>query len=609
MNIQQIPSFNLKNFKPENIRNFSIIAHIDHGKSTLADRLLEMTGTLSGRQKVEQFLDKLQVERERGITVKAQTASLFYEFEGQIYLLNLIDTPGHVDFAYEVSRSLYACQGAVLLVDAGQGVQAQTMANFFLAFDQDLAIIPAINKIDMTNADPERVAGEMNKAFDIQRDDILLISAKTGIGIEKLLHAVIQRVKPPQGAADKPFKALLFDSWFDEYRGVICLIEVIDGEVKKGDIVTAAHAGHEYEVLDIGLMYPEPYATGALYTGQVGYLIAGMKTVKEASIGDTFFHSKKAVTPLPGFKPAKPMVFAGIYPIDTSDFDHIRDAIEKLTLNDPSVHVEKESSAALGLGFRCGFLGLLHMDVFKQRLEQEYNASIIVTSPTVLYKVLLTNGDEVLIENPSKFPDQVKIETVFEPMVNATIITPKAYLGTIMTLCQERRGEQKEMTYIDENRIVLRYKLPLNEIITDFYDKLKSLSAGYASFDYEQSGFEPGDLVKMNILLNGKPVDALSVIVHEEKAFYIGRQLVQKLRSVIHRQMFEVAIQAAIGSKVIARESVAALRKNVTAKCYGGDITRKRKLLEKQKEGKKKLKQIGTVELPHEAFLTVLKHE
>ncbi len=609
MNIEQIANFDLKKFTPKNIRNFSIVAHIDHGKSTLADRLLEIAGTLSGRQKVEQFLDKLQVERERGITVKAQTASLFYEYKGEIYLLNLIDTPGHVDFAYEVSRSLYACQGAVLLVDAAQGVQAQTMANFFLAFDQDLIIIPAINKIDMANADPERVAKEMNKAFDIERDDILLISAKTGIGIENLFNAIIERVKPPQGTEEQPLKALLFDSWFDEYRGVICLIEVIDGSIKKGDMVMAAHTGRQYEVLDIGLMYPEPYSTGALYTGQVGYLVSGMKTVKEACIGDTFYHAKKPVQALPGFRPAKPMVFAGIYPIDTSDFDHVRDAIEKLTLNDPSVHVEKESSAALGLGFRCGFLGLLHMDVFKQRLEQEYDASIIVTSPTVLYKVKLTNGEEVDIENPSKFPDEVKIEEVYEPIVNATIITPKEYLGTIMTLCQERRAEQKEMNYIDETRIVLRYKLPLNEIITDFYDKLKSLSAGYASFDYDQAGYEPADLVKMNILLNGKPVDALSVIVHREKSFYVGRQLVQKLRNVIHRQMFEVAIQAAIGAKVIARESVSAMRKNVIAKCYGGDVTRKRKLLEKQKEGKKKLKQIGTVELPHEAFLTVLKHD
>lgn len=609
MDIRAIANFNIKDFPADRIRNFSIIAHIDHGKSTLADRLLEVTGTISSRQKVEQVLDKLQVERERGITVKAQTASLFYEYKGIVYLLNLIDTPGHVDFAYEVSRSLYACQGAVLLVDAAQGVQAQTMANFFLAFDADLTIIPAINKIDMANADPERVANEMNKAFDTRRDEILLISAKQGIGIDALFEAIITRIKPPSGSENELFKGLLFDSWYDEYRGVICLIEVVNGSIKKGDQITAASTGESYEVLDIGLMYPEPLATGALYTGQVGYLIAGMKTVKEARVGDTFYHAKKPVQALPGFKPAKPMVFAGIYPLEASDFDMVRDAIEKLTLNDPSVHVEKESSVALGIGFRCGFLGLLHMDVFKQRLEQEYNAEIIVTSPSVLYKVKLTSGEEQIIENPSKFPDEVKIDEVYEPIVNATVITPKEYLGNIMTLCQERRGVQKEMTYMDENRIILRYTLPLNEIVTDFYDKLKSISAGYASFDYEQAGYQVSELVKMNILLNGKAVDALSLIVHTDKAYYVGRQLTEKLKEVIHRQMFEVAIQAAIGAKVIARESVSALRKNVIAKCYGGDITRKRKLLEKQKEGKKKMKQVGNVELPQEAFLTILKHE
>jgi len=609
MKISSLPNFDLKDFKPEQIRNFSIIAHIDHGKSTLADRLLETTETISSRQRHEQVLDKLQVERERGITVKAQTATLLHKHNGQYYILNLIDTPGHVDFSYEVSRSLYACQGALLVVDAAQGVQAQTMANFFLAFEQDLTIIPLINKIDMANADPERIAKEMDKAFDIKRDEILLISAKVGIGIDELLAAIIDRIKPPTGDADKPFKGLLFDSWFDEYRGVICLIEVVDGMIKKGDKITAASTGDEYEVLEIGLMYPEPLPMGALYTGQVGYLISGMKTVKEARVGDTFYHTKKPVPALPGFKPAKPMVFAGIYPVDTSDFELVRDAIEKLTLNDPSVHIEKESSVALGLGFRCGFLGLLHMDVFKQRLEQEYGVEIIVTTPSVPYRVVMLNGDIETIENPSKFPDTVKILEVQEPVINATIITPKEYLGNLLKLCQDRRGIQSEMTYLDENRLVLKYKMPLNEIITDFYDKLKSVSAGYASFDYEITGYEPADLVKMNILLNGKAVDALSIIVHEDKAFYIGRQLTQKLKEVIHRQMFEIAIQAAIGAKVIARESVSALRKNVTAKCYGGDITRKRKLLEKQKEGKKKMKQVGNVELPQEAFLTVLKHE
>jgi elongation factor 4 len=609
MNISEIQEFNLKDFTSDRIRNFSIIAHIDHGKSTLADRLLEITGTISSRVKVEQVLDKLQVERERGITVKAQTASLFYQHKGKIYLLNLIDTPGHVDFSYEVSRSLYACQGAILLVDAVQGVQAQTMANFYLAFGQNLKIVPVINKIDMQNADPERVKKELEHAFDIHSPDVLLISAKTGVGIEQLLDTIVEKIPAPMGYSSGFLKALLFDSWYDEYRGVVCLVEIIDGSVIKGDHIVSSNTGLEYEILDIGLMYPDMFSTGVLYTGQVGYIIAGMKTVKEARVGDTLYHQGQPVMPLPGFKPAKSMVFAGIYPIENSEFDSVRDAIEKLTLNDPSVHVEKESSTALGLGFRCGFLGLLHMDVFKQRLEQEYNASIITTSPTVPYKVLLTDDTEEIIENPSKFPEVVKIKEVQEPIVHATIVTPKEYLGSLIKICEERRGVQLDMSFLDEGRIVLRYKLPLNEIITDFYDKLKSLSAGYASLDYEEAGYETSDLVKMNILLNGKPVDALSIIVHKDKAYYIGRQLTQKLRKVIHRQLFEVVIQAAIGAKIIARESVAPMRKNVTAKCYGGDITRKRKLLEKQKEGKKKLKQVGNVELPQEAFLTILKNE
>lgn len=599
----------LEQFKPAQIRNFSIIAHVDHGKSTLADRLLELTGTISTRSKNEQFLDKLQVEKERGITVKAQTASLFYDYKGTTYLLNLIDTPGHVDFSYEVSRSLYACQGALLLVDAVQGVQAQTMANFYLAFEQGLTVIPVINKIDLANADTNRVLNEMKQAFDTKKEDLLFISGKTGLGVDTILPAVIDRVPCPSGSADKPFKALLFDSWFDEYRGVICLIEVIDGTVKKGDNIIAASTEHCYEVLDIGLMYPEPIPTDVLYTGQVGYIIPGMKTVKEAQIGDTFFHEKRQGIPLPGFKPAKSMVFAGIYPVESTEYENLKDAIGKLTLNDPSVHVEKESSTALGFGFRCGFLGLLHLDVFKQRLEQEYNLSIITTAPTVLYKIKLTTGEEIPIENPSKFPDLARIDEIFEPMIRATIITPKEYLGVILKLCQERRGEQKDMSYLDENRVILSYIMPLNEIVLDFYDKLKSNSAGYASFDYEEAGYVASDLVKMNILLNGKPVDALSIIVHEEKAYYIGRDIVDTLRKVIPRQMFEIAIQAAIGAKVIARETISALRKNVIAKCYGGDISRKRKLLEKQKAGKKKMKQVGNVEVPQEAFLAVLKTE
>lgn len=603
-----LKTINLKNFTPDKVRNFSIIAHIDHGKSTLSDRLLEITGTLSDRVKHEQFLDKLQVEKERGITVKAQTASMFYKYKGDTYLLNLIDTPGHVDFNYEVSRSLYACQGALLLTDAVQGVEAQTMANFYLAFEQDLTIIPIINKIDMANANPDRIGDQLHKLFDFDKNQILLASGKSGIGIHEILHAVIERIPQPKSSVDAPLKALLFDSWFDEYRGVVCLIALQDGIIKKGDSITLAQTDQSYEVLDVGLMYPDEQATDILYAGQVGFLIAGMKTVKEARVGDTIFHTKKRVQPFPGFKPAKPMVFAGIFPIDNVDFELLRDAIGKLTLNDASVTVEKKSSPALGLGFRCGFLGLLHMDVFRQRLEQEYNLSVIATAPSVLYKVKMAQTQEVVnIESPSDFPEAHQIDQVLEPIIKGTIIVPKEYLGNMITLCQEKRGEQLDMTYIDENRIILKYKLPLNEVATDFYDQLKSLSSGYASFDYEEAGFQESDLVKMDILINKKPIDALSCIVHNEKAYYVGKGLVERLKEAIPRQLFEIAIQAAIGAKIIARESVSALRKDVTAKCYGGDITRKRKLLEKQKEGKKKMKQVGNVEIPQEAFLTILK--
>ncbi len=602
-----IKKINLKDFKPEYIRNFSIIAHIDHGKSTLSDRLLEYTGTLSTRQKQEQFLDKLQVERERGITVKAQTASMFYEYKGQNYLLNLIDTPGHVDFSYEVSRSLYACQGAVLLVDAAQGVAAQTMANFYLAFEQDLTVIPVINKIDMANADPDRIANQMEKLFDFKKDEIILTSAKKGIGISKLLDAIIERIPAPKDNKDESLKALLFDSWFDEYKGVVCLVAVQDGEIKKGDKITLAQQDNNYEVLDVGLMYPGQTSTPALYAGQVGYLITGMKTVKEARVGDTIYLSKKPVTPLPGFKPAKPVVFAGIFPVEASEFQLLADAIEKLTLNDASVQVEKKGSPALGLGFRCGFLGLLHMDVFKQRLEQEYDLNVIATAPSVLYKVKLKNNQVISIENPGDFPDQSKIEEILEPIIDATIIVPKQYLGNIITLCQNARGQQKDLAYLDEDRVILKYKLPLNEVATDFYDKLKSFSSGYASFDYEEAGYESADLVKMDILLNTRPIDALSTIVHKDKAYYLGRFLAEQLRKAIPRQLFEVAIQAAIGAKIIARETVKPMRKDVIAKCYGGDITRKRKLLDKQKKGKKKMKNVGNVQVPQEAFMAILK--
>src|SRR5579859_4135253 len=603
-----IKKISLEKILPEHIRNFAIIAHIDHGKSTLSDRLLEVTGTLSNRVKHEQFLDKLQVEKERGITVKAQSASMFYEYNGTTYLLNLIDTPGHVDFSYEVSRSLYACQGALLLVDAAQGVQAQTMANFYLAFDQDLTMIPVINKVDMANADPAKIAHELKTLFDFQESEMVLASGKSGLGINDILKAIVERIPSPQGNAEQPLKALLFDSWYDDYRGVVCLIAIKDGSMRQGDKITLAQTGKDYEVLEVGLMYPNETPMNALYAGQVGYLIAGMKTVAEARVGDTIYNTKKPVVPFAGFKQAKPMVFAGIYPIDNTEFDVLRDAIEKLTLNDASVTVEKKTSMALGLGFRCGFLGLLHMDVFKQRLEQEYNMSVIVTSPSVLYKIKLQHTGEIIdVENPSEFPEPNKIEEILEPMIDATIILPKTYLGSIIKVCEEKRGIQKDLRYLDEDRIILKYRLPLNEVATDFYDQIKSLSAGYASFDYEESGYEVSDLVKMDILLNGKPVDALAFIVHEDSSYYAGKELVAKLRSVIPRQLFDVAIQAAIGARIIARESISALRKNVTAKCYGGDITRKRKLLEKQKEGKKRMKQIGSVEVPQEAFLTILK--
>lgn len=599
---------NLEDFTPDRVRNFSIIAHIDHGKSTLADRLLEVTGTISDREKKAQFLDKLQVERERGITVKAQTASMFYEHNGVTYLLNLIDTPGHVDFTYEVSRSLYACQGALLLVDASQGVEAQTMANFYLAFEQDLSIIPVLNKVDMAAADPERVGKQLTHLFDFKKEDLIPASAKSGIGIHEILRAVIERIPAPKCDSQKPLKALLFDSWFDDYRGVICLIAVHDGVIRKGDEITLTQADASYEVLELGLMYPEPTPMDALYPGQVGYLITGMRTVREARVGDTICKKHHEVAPFPGFKPAKPMVFAGIYPVDSSEFEMLRDAIEKLTLNDASVSVERKSSVALGLGFRCGFLGLLHMDVFKQRLEQEYNINVIATAPSVLYKITLEHsGEELAIENPSDFPDVNKIQEIREPIISATIIVPKEYLGNIIKLCEEKRGVQTNLTYLDEQRIILKYLLPLNEVATDFYDQLKSFSSGYASLDYEEAGFQPADLVKMDILLNGKPVDALSTIVHKDKAYYVGRDIAERLRSVIPRQLYEVIIQAALGAKILARERVAPLRKDVTAKCYGGDITRKRKLLEKQKEGKKRMKQVGNIEVPQEAFLSILK--
>jgi elongation factor 4 len=598
--------YDLNNFNPELIRNFSVIAHIDHGKSTLSDRLLEKTGTISSRNKNEQVLDKLQVEKERGITIKAQTATMIYNYKGKDYLLNLIDTPGHVDFSYEVSRSLYACQGALLLVDCTQGVQAQTMANFYAAFNQDLLIIPVINKIDMTNADIETTINELENLFDFKKEDCILVSGKTGIGIDNLLENIITKIPAPKATTSSPLKALLFDSWYDKYKGVISLIALHSGTLKKGDIITMHSSGQNYEILEIGIMYPEQIPTNILYAGQVGYIIAGMKTVKEACIGDTVYLKNQPMSPLPGFKPARPMVFAGIFPIENQDFEFLADAIEKLTLNDASLKIEKTNSDALGIGFRCGFLGLLHMEVFQQRLEQEYQVSVIATAPGVLYKILLTNGEEKFIETPSELPNVTFIQKIYEPIIKATIILNKEHIGSVMQLCQEKRGYQEEINYLGDNRIVLVYILPLNEVVIDFYDELKSITAGYASLDYEEAGYTESKLVKMDILLNGKSVDALSTIIHENKAQYIGKKLVAKLKEVIDRQMYEVAIQAVIGSKVIARETISGFRKDVTAHCYGGDVSRKKKLREKQKEGKKKMKTVGNVEVPPEAFLALL---
>ncbi|GAB2216731.1 hypothetical protein Droror1_Dr00024509 [Drosera rotundifolia] len=612
--------FDLGEFPPERIRNFSIIAHIDHGKSTLADRLLELTGTIKKGHGQPQYLDKLQVERERGITVKAQTATMFYKRNCQqgaavdaqapaTFLLNLIDTPGHVDFSYEVSRSLAACQGALLVVDAAQGVQAQTVANFYLAFESNLTIIPIINKIDQPTADPDRVKAQLKSMFDLDPTIALLTSAKTGQGLENVLPAVIERIPPPPGQINLPLRMLLLDSYYDEYKGVICHVAVVDGTLRKGDEISSVATGLAYEVSDVGIMHPELIPTGVLFTGQVGYVVSGMRSTKEAHVGDTLCHSLCNVEPLSGFKPARHMVFSGLYPADGSDFEALNHAIERLTCNDASVSVTKETSTALGLGFRCGFLGLLHMDVFHQRLEQEYGARIISTVPTVPYIFEYSDGSKVQVQNPAQLPSSPKkrVTKCWEPTILATVIIPSEYVGPVMTLCSERRGEQLEYTFIDSQRVFMKYRLPLREIVVDFYDELKSITSGYASFDYEDSEYQAADLVKLDVLLNGQPVDAMATIVHNLKAQRVGRELVDKLKQVIDRQMFEITIQAAIGSKVIARETLSAMRKNVLAKCYGGDITRKKKLLEKQKEGKKRMKRVGSVDIPQEAFHELLK--
>lgn len=595
--------------KRDHIRNFSIIAHIDHGKSTLADRLIEMTGTLSKREMEDQILDSMSLERERGITIKDQAVQLDYKAkDGNDYILNLIDTPGHVDFTYEVSRALAACEGALLVIDATQGIEAQTLANVYLAMDHDLEIIPVINKIDLPSADVPRVEKEIEDILGIPKEDCVLCSAKTGLGVDQVLEAVVKRVPPPKGDPAQPLQALIFDSKFDSYKGVLLYVRVVNGCLRKGMAIRLMATGKVYDVTEVGVFKPAMVNVDELGEGQVGFLAASIKTVKDARVGDTVTdNSRPAKEPLPGYRKATPMVYCGLYPVENSDYDNLRDALEKLQLNDASLSFEPETSTALGFGFRCGFLGLLHMDVVRERLEREYNLSLITTAPNVIYEVAKTNGDIEMVDNPSQFPNPTVIEHVEEPFVNATIIVPKDFVGPVMELSQDKRGEYQNMTYLDETRVMIHYALPLSEIIFDYFDRLKSVSRGYASLDYELSGYRPSDMVKVDVLLNGDPVDALSAIVHRDRAQYWGRALVEKLRKLIPRQLFEIPIQAAIGSKIIARENVSALRKDVLAKCYGGDITRKRKLLEKQKAGKKRMKQVGSVELPQEAFMAILK--
>ena len=591
------------------IRNFSIIAHIDHGKSTLADRLIEKTGTLSKREMEDQSLDNMSLERERGITIKDQAVQLDYHAkDGNDYILNLIDTPGHVDFNYEVSRALAACEGALLVIDATQGIEAQTLANVYLAMEHDLEIIPVINKVDLPSADPCRVIKEVEDVLGIDGAESILCSAKTGLGIDEVLEAVVNRIPAPQGDDAAPLQALIFDSKFDSYKGVMLYLRVVNGCLKKGMTIRLMATGKVYEVTEVGVFKPALVNVEELGEGMVGFLAASIKNVRDARVGDTITdENHPAAQALPGYRKATPMVYCGLYPVENSDYDNLRDALEKLQLNDASLMFEPETSSALGFGFRCGFLGLLHMDVIKERLEREYNLALITTAPNVIYEVVRTNGDVEMVDNPSLFPPQTVIDHVEEPFVNATIIVPKEYVGPVMELSQEKRGEYANMTYLDENRVMLHYSLPLSEIIFDYFDRLKSVSRGYASLDYELSGYRPSDMVKVDILLNGDPVDALSAIVHRDRAQVRGRALVEKLRKIIPRQLFEIPIQAAIGSKIIARENVSALRKDVLAKCYGGDITRKRKLLEKQKAGKKRMKQVGSVELPQEAFMAILK--
>ena len=590
-----------------NIRNFSIIAHIDHGKSTLADRILELTGALSSREMTEQVLDSMDLEKERGITIKAHAVRLIYKaLDGKDYILNLIDTPGHVDFFYEVSRSLASCEGALLVVDATQGVEAQTLTNAYLASEHNLEIIPVINKIDLPGADPERVKNQIEESIGIDSADAILTSAKEGIGIREVLEAIVKKVPPPGGNEKNPLKALIFDSWFDNYQGVIVLVRLFDGKVKRGTKIMLVAAKKVFEVLEVGIFTPVKKPVDSLKAGEVGYIIAGIRDVTNTKIGDTITEAENPVSePCAGYKDVKPMVFCGLYPTETSQYETFKNALEKLRLNDSSFNFEPETSVALGFGFRCGFLGLLHMEIVRERLEREFGLELINTAPTTVYKVTKPDEEILFIDNPSKLP--LQYEKIEEPFVKVTIFLPQKYVGQIFELCQEKRGVQKEFNYLGKERVIVIYELPLNEILWDFYDKLKSFSSGYASMDYEFIGYRESKLARLDLLLNGEIIDALSLIVHKDRAYDKGKQIAEKLRQVIPRQLFEVVIQAAIGNKIIAREAIKALRKNVLAKCYGGDITRKRKLLEKQKEGKKKMKQVGKVGIPQEAFLAVLK--
>ncbi len=594
----------------QHIRNFSIIAHIDHGKSTLADRIIQLCGGLAEREMEEQVLDSMDLERERGITIKAQTAALEYRArDGKQYLLNLIDTPGHVDFSYEVSRSLAACEGALLVVDASQGVEAQTVANCYTATEQGVEVVPVLNKMDLPQAEPDRVIGEIEDIVGIPAKDALRVSAKTGEGVADVLEAVISRIPAPSGDRAGPLKALIIDSWFDNYVGVVMLVRVVDGELKPKDRLLLMSTGANYLCEQVGVFTPKATGRDALAAGEVGFVTAGIKELKAARVGDTLtLAHRPAAAALPGFKDIKPQVFAGLYPVDSSDYESLRDALEKLQLNDSSLRYEPESSQALGFGFRCGFLGLLHLDIVQERLEREYGMNLITTAPTVVYQVALRDGSVIEIENPSKLPDPSKIAEIREPIILAKILLPQEYVGPVLTLCNQKRGAQRNMLYVGR-QVILTYELPLNEVVMDFFDKLKSVSRGYASLDYEFVEYRAGDLVRLDILINGDRVDALSLIVHRENAQHRGRDLAVRMRELIPRQMFDVAVQAAIGSHIIARESVKAMRKNVLAKCYGGDITRKKKLLEKQKEGKKRMKQVGSVEIPQEAFLAILQVE